>query len=328
MLKRENKTFNSTHQAPGHRTKTVLVLGGYGFVGRHTVKALQQHNVTVLTGTRGRAGQALQPNERRVSLHQALRVNDWQATLKGVDAVINTVGILRERRCESFDAVHHLGASALAQACRALAIPLVHMSALGIEDQSQNRYTQSKLHGEKAIINSECTGAIVRTSVVNAPDGYGSGWLYRVAQWPVWLVPAGAVHLLSPVDAGDIGEALAVLALRNGITQMELIEIGCGESFTLTAYLTKLRQSVNPRLSKPLMTIRVPQAIARFSAHVFDLLHITPYSIAHHELLEFDNIPTHNQLPALLGRSPAPIGASHDVPRMLKPVEENRLLCR
>ncbi len=319
MSTHENKTPNGTHQPSGHHTKTVLVLGGHGFVGRHTVKALLQHNVNVLIGTRGRIAQALQPNERQVILHQMLRTQDWKTTLKGVDTVINTVGILRERRCESFDAVHHYGASALAKTCQELAIPLIHMSALGIEDQSQNRYTKSKLRGEKAIIASGCAGAIVRTSVVNAPDGYGSGWLYRVARWPVWLVPAGAVHLLSPVDAGDAGEALAALALRSGDMQMERIEIGCGECFTLTAYLTRLRQSLNPRLPKPLLTIRVPQVLARFSAYVFDLLHITPYSIGHHELLEFDNIPTHNQLPELLGRAPTPISSCQPDSAMIKP---------
>jgi len=275
------------------RQKTVLVLGGYGFVGRHTVRALQRHNVRVLIGTRGKGKSIANDTERFISLHKALRAADWHTVLEGVDAVINTVGILRERRGEGYDAVHNRGPEALAKACRKRNITLIHMSALGIEDSSPNRYTLSKLNGENALTQSGCTGSIVRTSVVNAVDGYGSGWLYRVACWPVWMVPAGAVHLLSPIEADDVGE-----------------------------------QSVDPSLPAPLFTIRVPQTIARFFAHLFDWLHITPYSIGHHELLEADNVPFDNQLQRILGRAPTRIGGSAITAHNLTAVQAKRKLER
>jgi len=310
------------------RQKTVLVLGGYGFVGRHTVRALQRHNVRVLIGTRGKGKSIANDTERFISLHKALRAADWHTVLEGVDAVINTVGILRERRGEGYDAVHNRGPEALAKACRKRNITLIHMSALGIEDSSPNRYTLSKLNGENALTQSGCTGSIVRTSVVNAVDGYGSGWLYRVACWPVWMVPAGAVHLLSPIEADDVGEALAQLAIQPHAARMQLVELGCGESFTLLDYLTKLRQSVDPSLPAPLFTIRVPQTIARFFAHLFDWLHITPYSIGHHELLEADNVPFDNQLQRILGRAPTRIGGSAITAHNLTAVQAKRKLER
>lgn len=320
----KHKTFISTPSvdnkkltiSPMQQT-TVLVLGGYGFVGRHTVKALKRHGIKVLIGTRGKGRAAANDNERFISLHNAKRAEDWQAALIGVDAVINTVGILRERWGESFDAVHHHGPKALAQACKQRNITLIHMSALGIEDSAPNRYTLSKLEGENALSATGCAGSIVRTSVVNAPDGYGSGWLYRVARWPVWMVPAGAIYQLSPIEASDVGEALAKLAIQPNTARMHLIELGCGENFTLTDYLTRLRQSVDPNLSEPLLTIRVPQPIARFFAHLFDQLHITPYSIGHHELLEADNVPAKNQLQQILGRVPTRIGGSSTATKIL-----------
>ncbi len=309
MRSQNNNSVAALQYASERLDRTVLVLGGYGFVGRYTVKALQRHGVHVLIGTRGLDGYTAKPMERYISLHQALTADSWNETLKGVDVVINTVGILRKRRGESFDAVHHLAVDALARACKAHDIPLIHVSALGIDGKVHNANTVSKLLGEKAIIDSQCAGAIVRTSVVDAPDGFGSGWLHRVANWPVWLIPAGATSLLSPIDASDAGEALARLALRESDKPLERVEIGCGENFTLHTYLAKLRHSEQLHLSKPLFTIRVPQTIARVSAYIFDLLHITPYSIGHHELLEYDNIPAYNQLPTLLGRMPTPIGA-------------------
>ncbi|MFK8083988.1 MAG: hypothetical protein AB8B97_27210 [Granulosicoccus sp.] len=62
------------------------------------------------------------------------------------------------------------------------------------------------------------------------------------------------------------------------------------------------------RLADPLLTIKVPQRLSRLFANIFDVLHLTPYSVGHHELLEFDNIPKVNGLPRLLGRRPTPIG--------------------
>lgn len=291
------------------KRKTVLVLGGYGFVGRYTVKALRGRGVRTLIGTRGLGVVAQKPDERHIVLHQALHADEWYETLRGVDVVINTVGILRERKAESFDAVHHSAVKALAHACRARHISLVHMSALGIDGQSENPYMLSKLRGEEGIVKSQCTGAIVRTSVVDAPDGYGSGWLHRVANWPVWLMPAGAIHKISPVDANDVGEALATLALSEIQTDLRLIDLGCGEILSLSTYLEKLRCTNEQRSKRPLLVVRIPQPISRLFAHIFDALHITPYSIGHHELLEFDNIPVNNQLPNLLGRRPTPIGS-------------------
>lgn len=78
-------------------TVLVLVLGGYGFVGRHTVKALERLNIKVIIGTRGKGKDTANDSERFISLHKALRAADWHDVLDGVDAVINTVGILRDR---------------------------------------------------------------------------------------------------------------------------------------------------------------------------------------------------------------------------------------
>lgn len=60
----------------------------------------------------------------------------------------------------------------------------------------------------------------------------------------------------------------------------------------------------------PLSIPWVFSEIARFFAHLFDVLHITPYSIGHHELLEADNVPADNQLQRILGRAPTRLGGS------------------
>lgn len=298
-----------------NKTPTVLVLGGYGFIGRYTVTALKRYTAHVLIGTRGqRINFEKAKHERQVRLHHCQTAENWKSVLTGVDVVINTVGILRERRGETFDAVHHRATGALAKACRNHGIALVHVSALGINGPVYSEFSSSKLLGESAILKSGCCGAIVRASVVDAPDGYGSGWFHRLAQWPVWLLPAQATRLLSPITATDLGTALARLAIQKATNgdpgqSAGIIEVGCGETFTLEDYLAKLRRVDSLRLAKPVLIFRIPEQVAKFSARLFDYLNLTPYSIGHHELLKFDNIPYANQLPEILGHPPTPIGS-------------------
>ena len=286
----------------------ILVLGGNGFIGRYTVAALQKLGVEIFIGTRHIKNNKV---ELEVKLHESLTEHAWETTLNGIDAVINTVGILRERKNESYDMVHHLAVGALARACKNHSIPLIHMSALGIDGLLKNDFAKSKFHGETAIVDSKCRGAIVRASIVNAPDGYGAGWMYRVAKWPVWLLPSMATKLICPIEAKDLGEALAKLALTNLQClekQLAIMEVGGSEVFTLKTYLQKLRIQQTCLPKKPLLILTIPSVIAKVFAKVFDVLHLTPYSIGHHELLENDNIPNNNCLAKILGRDPRAIG--------------------
>jgi uncharacterized protein YbjT (DUF2867 family) len=323
MSDRKTQVGHSASHRP-----TVLVLGGYGFIGRYTVEALNRLGASLLIGTRAlprhpargagasrkrgeRFSRQHRKAERRINFRAMRNADDWYAVLDGVDAVINCVGIMRERPGGTFQAVHNRAVGTLADACFHSGIPLVHMSALGLV-HAVNPYTQSKLLGEQAILNSGAQAYIVRSSVVDAEDGYGAGWFYKLAQWPVWFLPQRARYCLSPVKAADLGEALALLALRAlkdrrrcGTLMTKILEVGCGEWFTLESYLMRLRGE-HALVRRP-WVIRVPQRLARAIAWLCDWLDITAYSIGHHELLEQDNVPGVNHLPYILGRDPLPL---------------------
>lgn len=303
-----NKLTVDPKKTLSNKSASILVLGGYGFIGRYAVKELKAQGFNVTIGTRAETGS--EP-DLQFKLHELLSEQAWTRKLASFDLVVNLVGILRERNGESFDQVHHLAVDALALACKKRRIPLIHMSALGIHDSPKSQFCKSKLRGEQAIARSGCLGAILRTSIVNAPDGYGAGWMYRVAKWPVWLTPSGATKLLCPIEAVDLGEAIASLVnrqVRDNAIGLDIIEVGGAKNFTLKSYLGQLRAQQNCATEKPLLAINIPSIIAKYTAKMFDFLHLTPYSIGHHELLENDNIPKENRLVELLGRAPCPIG--------------------
>src|SRR5262245_42486389 len=102
----------------------VLVLGGTGFIGRHVTAALAGRGHTVIIGTRhpARAGRVLPASlhgceRREAHLERLVSPEAWKPLLRDVDAVVNAVGILRERGAETYRRVHYLAPSALAAAC-------------------------------------------------------------------------------------------------------------------------------------------------------------------------------------------------------------------
>ena len=75
----------------------------------------------------------------------------------------------------------------------------------------------------------------------------------------------------------------------------------------LAGHLAAIRALHTPT---PARRLHIPDLLARLAAHVCDLFHVTPFSYGHWELLQRDNCPRANRLPALLGRAPRTIGAT------------------
>jgi uncharacterized protein YbjT (DUF2867 family) len=286
----------------------VLVLGGSGFIGRHVAAALAARGHEVCIGTRrpARAARRLPPALRSCELREAhferlAKRADWHVLLAGCDAVVNAVGILRERGAETYDRVHHRAPAALAGACALAGRRLVHVSALGLSRDAKSGFLRSKLDGERAISASGAPYSIVRPSLLDGAGGFGAAWLRWCARWPVHFVPADAAGRIAALDVSDLGEAIAVLCEKPDIAEWREVELGGDAAPTMTAYLAALRAK---RSARRALVIAVPAWLARLVSHVCDALHFSPFSFGHLELLRRDNVPSPNRLAALLGRAP------------------------
>jgi len=292
---------------------TILVLGGAGFIGRHVAAALAARGHAVVIGTRRplRAGRrlpaALRRCERREAHLERLGVaGDCSTLLRGVDVVVNAVGILRERGAETYERVHHLAPRALALACAHAAIRLIHVSALGLHPGARSGFLTSKLAGERAVAASGADYSIVRPSLLDGEGGYGALWFRRVARWPVHPVPADARGRVDALDVGELGEAIAALCEKRDARAWREVELGGGTPRSLGEYLAALR----PAAWRPAPRVAVPAWLARLASHIFDLVHFSPLSFGHIELMRNDNVPHPNQLPELLGRTPLFVGSA------------------
>lgn len=289
-------------------TQTVLVIGGRGFIGRNIVEQLEKFGANVLIGSRN-VEFAGQHASRKARLQELQAPEDCKELLEGVDVVINAVGILRQRSGESYEQVHHLAVNHLVNACADKGIRFLHVSALGLYNPTKSRFLSSKRLGEQAIQNSDADWHICRASLVDGDDGYGAKWFRRVARWPIHFAPANAVAKLAPIHVKDLGEAIAKIALKTDkpkTVHERLYELGGEHEMTVLEYLHVLKQGCAPVKTQAAKTktlsMKVPAWLARVTSHVLDLLHLTPYSFGHYELLKFDNIPKTQQATLLLGR--------------------------
>ncbi len=292
----------------------MLVPGGAGFIGRHVVLSLLQHGARVVIGSRDPARSALKLSQaardcelRSMRFEKMLDAQSWRAALGGIDTVVNCVGILRSRGAETFERIHHLAPAALALACAQFGVRrLVHVSALGLHAGAKSGFLRSKLNGEAAIrAVDNLDVSIVRPSLLDGEGGYGALWLRRVARWPVHFVPADAIGRTAPLDVGDLGEAIARLCTLADRTDLREVDLGGAHSRTMKEHLAALRREHG---LPEAMCINVAPQFALLVSHVCDVLHVTPFSFGHLELMRRDNLPSRDLLAMLLGRTPKAIG--------------------
>jgi nucleoside-diphosphate-sugar epimerase len=284
----------------------VLVIGGAGFIGRSVVVALVASGCEVTVGTRRSHRPGATSKTQLIELHRLTRSVDWLPRLKPFDVVVNCAGILRERWGESYGAVYLEAPVAIATACAALSKRFIHVTALGLTAGAGSGFITAKLAGEQAldaIVGEMC---IVRPSLLDGVDGFGSRWLRRVAQWPAHCVPADAAGRLAPLHVHDLGAAIAALCACSRERLPKSVELGGETHYSLAQYMQALRAQSGAATLLP-----VPAWLVRCVAHVLDVLHLTPLSWGHVELLRRDNLPRPDDRLALrrwIGRAPRSLG--------------------
>ena len=255
--------------------RTVVVLGGSGFIGACLVAKLAGQGLRVIVPVRRLERARHLSCLPRVELVQA-DVHDDAALarlLPGCDAAINLVGVLHSRRAQpygpEFERAHVALPRRVVAACAAAGVPrYLHMSALGAATGGPSMYQRSKADGELAARSQSTVAAtIFRPSVV---FGDGDSFLTTFARMQKWLpfVPlAGAETDFQPVYVGDVADAFCH-ALADPATCHQVYELGGPRIYPL-AELVRLagRYAGHPR-----PVFGIPDALARVQAMLFECL--------------------------------------------------------
>ncbi len=288
----------------------VTVFGGSGFIGRYLVQRLAKRDWIIRVALR-RPDEALflKPlGDVGQIVPMAANIRDdasVAAAVAGVDAVVNLVGILYERRPQTFAAVHVEGAGRIARAAAAVgAGTLVQMSALGADPQSPAAYARSKAAGEAAVRAAFPAAAIARPSIVFGPeDDFFNRFAAMARYLPALPLVGGGRTRFQPVYVGDVADALARM-VEDKATRGELFELGGPRIYSFKELLElTLRQIGRRRLLIPL-----PFLVATLQAFVLERLPVPPLTRDQVQLLRSDNVVS-GRWPTLadLGISPTAV---------------------
>ena len=286
------------HRDPTYRVATVF--GGAGFIGRHLVSRLAQRDWRVRVASRNpKRALFLKPSGAvgqiapiYANIHDDASV---AAAVRDSDYVINLVGILYESRRETFQAVHADAAGRIARAARdAGAQRFVQVSAMGVSDQSEARYAQTKAAGEAAVLDAFPEASILRPSVIFGPEDNFFNQFGQMAQMSPFLpLIGGGQTRFQPVYVGDVADAI-MACLDDPATKGRVYELGGPQVYTFKEILQiVLRETRRRRL---LLTL--PWGVARLQARFFQMLPKPLLTVDQVTLLKTDNVASGN-LPTL-----------------------------
>lgn len=228
--------------------RLIAVVGGSGFVGRHTIRALARRGFRVRAVVRrpDLAGY-LQPMGSVGQIHGVqgnVRYPDSiSRALDGADGVVNLVGILAKSGAQTFDAVHVAGARTVARAAReAGAHHLVHVSAIGANPKSVGQYGRTKAAGEASVLEAFPEAVILRPSLIFGPeDSLFNRFAAMARVAPMLPLIGGGRTKFQPVYVGDVATAIAN-ACEGQAKAGTIYELGGPETLTFRALLDRTQQ--------------------------------------------------------------------------------------
>jgi uncharacterized protein YbjT (DUF2867 family) len=270
----------------------VTVFGGSGFLGRNVVRALAKRDYRIRVAVRRPelAGH-LQPLGKVGQIH-AVQANlrypaSVEAAMRDSHVAINLVGILTEGGGQTFDAVQGKGAATVAQAASRVGARMVHVSALGADENSPSRYARAKAAGEKAVLAAIPSSVIMRPSVLFGPEDQFSNRFAALARMsPALPLIGGGMTRMQPAYVSDVATAIAD-AVDGNAKPGATYELGGPEVLTMR----EIMELILAVTGRQRMLVSLPFGIARLKAMFLQFapgaLKLTPDQV---ELLRADNV--------------------------------------
>jgi len=269
----------------------ITVYGGDGFLGRHVVRALARADYRIRVAVRrpelaghlqplGRVGQihAVQANVRNAA--------SVDAAARGADVLINLVGILFERGRQRFEAVHTMGAEQVAVAAQVHGARLVHVSAIGADENSPSAYARSKARAETLVLAAAPGAVVMRPSILFGPeDDFFNRFAAMARLFPALPLIGGGTTRFQPVFVGDAAAAIAA-AVEGNARGGTVYELGGPEVRTFK----ELMQFVLKTIERKRLLLPLPFFAAKMQASLLQFLPKPPLTPDQVELLRTDNV--------------------------------------
>jgi uncharacterized protein YbjT (DUF2867 family) len=293
------------------RLKSIVVLGGTGFLGTRLVARLIKdgHQVTVLSRDRELHKHLLVLPGLTLENCDVYQEPQLSERFRGKDVVINLIGILNERGFSGagFRRAHvELTRHVLLAARSAGVGRLLQVSALKAATDAPSYYLRSKGEAEKLIRDqSALDWTIFQPSVMFGPgDSFLNRFAGLLAAIPLVFPLARPNARFQPLWVDDMVDAL-LHCLHGGASSRQTYELGGPQIYTLkeivvwVAKLTRHRRWI----------IGLPDFFGRMQAFFMNFVPGRPFSGDNYKSLTVDSVCREDGF-AKLGIQPKSMGAS------------------
>jgi len=278
------------------KAKNCLIFGGSGQIGRHLIRKLTKNNyrVTVVTRNIHQKGHIIktQGNAGFINIVEANIFDETKIKKLFVEAdiCINLIGILFEKKRNSFKNIHTVFPSILAKLCRQYNLKhFIHLSALGINDAIDSKYAKTKIEGEKEILKNFSLSTILRPSIVySVDDNFTTNFMTLLNRLPIFPLYYSGRTKFMPIHSSDMINVIFSVISQNIYSQ--IIECVGPETITFKQILEKLLLLIN----KKRFLIPFPLPLAKLSAKFFQLFPKPLLTEDQLALLKYDNIKSGN----------------------------------
>lgn len=267
----------------------ILLTGASGFIGGHTLQALQK------------AGHEIIPVSRRDGFNfmHMQTPEDWLPHLHGVETVINSAGIIAETHEQTFEVLHHHAPAALFRACVMAGVPrVVQISAIGADEQAFTPYQLSKKAADDVLRSLPLEWFILRPSLVYGEGGKSSAMFRFMANLPVIPLVGDGKQRIQPVHVSDV--VATVLECLQAASARRTLDVVGPYPLTFVEWLQTMRLESG---RKAALTLPIPlsliMATAQIGRFIVPMLH--PDNL---RMLQRGNTADVQPLADFLGRMP------------------------
>jgi NADH dehydrogenase len=249
----------------------ILVTGATGFVGGHVVHALRQADRPVRCLVRDpRRAESLAALGCELVQGDVTEPGTLERAVESVEGVVHLVAI-RQGKEEQFERVMTEGTRSLVLAAQQADVErFVHMSALGVSEQTKDLvpYYRAKWETEQTVQSSGMPFVIFRPSFVFGSDGGILPTFRKLAKlMPVTPIAGSGQQRLQPIWVDDVA-AYFERALELDAATSRMFEVGGPDVVSWNELWERLKSALG--LRRP--SVHIPMAFMRANALVTERL--------------------------------------------------------